>query len=329
MMGSYVYTGTGSGIDEDAAWDYIRDGFLLCPRTVLKGRTKRLKSELPAVSVDLKNLPSYLEQTLNGVLGDMAGARRPVMFTGGFDSMLLACMAKSRGAEVTAVTVQFDEFNLRTVAGAIEAAEEAGFPHHVLPVKVVEFLSAVEILAGLTQEPLTDLDLAVVYAALKKYDHSVAGNMFISGMGSDQWFGNLALAAYHGGFAARLDWALVEEDSHQRVARNFACQMSFPFLSRPMLALSQAIPDRMKKDKKLLRALASANTFPHRGLKTEVQIPPLVRHILIKTFGRRAWPSPVTVHGRKELGDDQALRRIILGLWLEKTNIKRPSKGRA
>ena len=84
-----------------------------------------------------------------------------------------------------------------------------------------------------------------------------------------------------------------------------------------MLALSQCVPAAMKQDKKLLRALAVANTIPHRGISSEVQVPPLMRHILIKTYGDRAWPSPVSVDSSGT--NDRILRQIILGLWLEKT----------
>ena len=305
-------------IDKDAAWDYIRDGYLLAPRTVLKGRTKLPQAELPAFSVDLSKLSLVVQQTLESVMGDMAGSRRAVMFSGGFDSMLIACLAQHCGARVTAVTVQFDDFNPLTVAGAIEFANKMGITHHIIHVKAMEFLSAFEALADITDEPVMDLDLGVVYAALKKYESWIAGDVFISGMGSDQWFGDMALEDSPGGLAARLDWAMVDEDAHQRVAQAHGYKFFSPFLSMPMLALSQGVPAVLKKDKKLLRALAVANTIPHRGARTELQIPPLMRHVLIKTFGDRAWPSPVSVPSRLNREDDQILRQIILGLWLEK-----------
>ena len=56
----------------------------------------------------------------------MAGSRRAVMFSGGFDSMLIALLAQQCGAQVTAVTVQFDDFNPLTVAGAVEFADKSG-----------------------------------------------------------------------------------------------------------------------------------------------------------------------------------------------------------
>ncbi len=322
MTGSYAYTGTGFEVDKEAAWDYIRDGYLLCPRTVLKGRTKLPQSELPVISVDLNNLPSLVRQTLEAAMGDIEGDRRAVMFSGGFDSMLIAGLAQRCGAQVTAVTVQFDEFNPLTVAGAVESADKVGISHHILHVKAAEFLSAFEEIAGLTDEPILDLDLSVVYAALKKYDPMIGGDVFISAMGSDQWFGNMALEKIPGGIAARLDWAVVDGDAHHRVAQVHGCKFSFPFLSRSMLALSQGIPAALKKDKKLLRALAVANTIPHCGIRSEVQVPPLMRHILIKMYGDRAWPSPVSVHARSNSDQDQALRQIILGLWLEKATKK-------
>jgi len=317
-MDSYVYKGTGYELDKEAAWEYIRDGYLLGPRTVLKGRMKLPQPILPSISVDLSNLSFLVQQTLESVMGSMSGSPRAVLFSGGFDSMLIAGLAGRCKAQVTAVTVQFDDFNPLTVAGAVWFADKMGIAHHVLHVKAGEFLSAFEDLAGLTDEPLLDLDLGVVYAAFKKYDPRIAGDVFVSGMGSDQWFGNEALKLGMGGVAARLDWTMVDEEAHQRVAQTCGCKFVFPFLSSPMLALSQLIPATMKKDKKLLRSLAVANTILDRGYGSELQIPLLMRHIFIKTYGNRAWPCPVSVPGNSSRIDDRMLRQIILGLWLEK-----------
>ena len=319
-MSFYTYTGVGHEIDGDAARDYIRDGYLLAPRTVLKGRTKVRQSALPAISVDPSKLSLLVEQTLGGAMGNMSGARRAVMFSGGFDSMFIGLLARQRGAQVTAVTVQFDDFNPLTVAGAIQFADKMGFTHHILHVKAGEFLSAFEELAGITDEPLLDLDLGVVCAAFKKYDPQIAGDVFISGMGSDQWFGNEALEKRPGGLAARLDGAMVDQDAHQRLAQAFGFKVVFPFLSGPMLALSQSMPAAMKKDKKLLRALAVADAIPHQGSKSELQVPALMRNLLIKTYGDQAWPCPVSADSRNSRGNEQALRQIVLGLWLRKAN---------
>jgi asparagine synthetase B (glutamine-hydrolysing) len=213
------------------------------------------------------------------------------------------------------VTIQFDGFNPLTVSGARDFAGEVGLSHLVIPVKAVEFLAAFEALAGLTPEPVFDLDLAIVYAALKKYDRRIAGDVFISGMGSDQWFGNMALEDRFGGFDARLDWAVIDVDAHQRAAQANGCKFVFPFLSDTMLAMSQSVPASMKKDKKLLRSLAGSNTIPQTGARTELQVPDVMRRMLIKTYGDRAWPAPVSAEGG---GYDQPLRQILLGLWLEK-----------
>jgi len=318
MTCSYAYTGKGTVLDKEAALDYIRDGYLLGPRTVFKGRKKLSPPASPAVPVEASRLSSLIQQTLVASMGNLDGTLRAVMFSGGFDSMMIACLAAQCGAQVTAVTVQFDEFNPLTVAGAVQFAQKAGLDHLVLHVKAVEFLSAVEELAGLTDEPVLDLDLAVVHAALKKYDVSIGGDVFISGMGSDQWFGDEALKPRPGGLAARLDWALVDVDAHQRSAQAHSCNFVFPFLTGTMLTLAQSVPDELKKDKKLLREMAVANTFPQRGVRSEAQIPELMKHVLVKTYGPRAWPSPVAVPERNSRVDDKTLRQIIFGLWLEK-----------
>ena len=321
-MDFFAYTGTGYEVDTDAAWEYIRQGYLLGPRTVLKGRTKIPKSELPAVPVHLDKLSVELQTTLVASLGNMAGSSRAVMFSGGFDSMLIACLAQRCGAKVTAVTVGFDDFNPLTVTGSIQFAHKMGIKHHILYVKAVEFFSAFETLASITDEPVLDLELAIVYAALKKYDPLIAGKVFISGMGSDQWLGDHALEAKRGNLAVRLDWANVNEDAHQRVAQAHGCEFVFPFLSGPMLALSQVVPPAMKKDKQLLRTLAVANAIPARGIRSEVQVPGLLRRILVKKFGDRAWPSAVSLNSKSSHDDTILLRQIMLGLWLEKRSIK-------
>jgi len=322
MIGTYAYTGTGQGLDADAAWDYIRDGYLLSPRTVLKGRSKLQHIKLPALSIDQDKLSVKLQETLVEGMGQIAGLRCPIMFSGGFDSMLMALLARRSGAKVTGVTVQFDDFNPLTVAGAVQFAGQVGIPHHIIHVKAVEFLSAVETLAGLTDEPMLDLDLAIVLAALKKYDARIAGKLFISGMGSDQWFGNEALEDKRGDLEVRLDWAIVNEKAHHQAAKAHGYEFVFPFLSAPMLALSAQVPASLKKDKKLLRALALTNKIPDRGMKSEqYQVPSIMRQTVIKTYGKRAWPSPVSTHCADSRESDQKLRQIILGLWLEKVKI--------
>lgn len=316
--GFYAYTGTGCDVDSDAAWEYIRDGYLLGPRTVLKGWTKSPRSVLPDFPVDLNKIPFLVQQTLEAAIGNVTNLRRAVMFSGGFDSMLIASLAQQAKAQVAAVTIQFDDFNPLTVAGAIECADKLGIDLHIIHVKVSEFLSAFEALSGVTDEPLLDLDLGVVYAAFKKYEPATAGDFFISGMGADQWFGDIALEQSPGGLAARLDWAMLDEHAHQQVAQTHGYRFFAPFLSLPMLALAQYVPDDMKRDKNLLRALAMAKTIPHRGSRNEEQIPPFVRRIFIKTYGDRAWPSGVSCPSGHDFRESQLLRQIILGLWLEK-----------
>ena len=316
MNSNYVYIGQGIAVDLEDARDYIRDGYLLTPRTVLKGLTKSAPPVLPSVSIDVDKVSLQVQRELEARLGQIAGFDQAVMFSGGFDSMLMVRLAQHCGAKVQAFTVQFEDLNPRTVQNAIESAESLRIKHHILPVKIVEFLSAFEALADITSEPILDLDLALVYAALKKYDSKIAGDTFISGMGSDQWLGNEAVKSDQSSFAKHLDWALVDEDAHQAVAKVFGCKFVFPFLSKPMLALSQSILDVLKKDKKLLRELSITDSIPHRENVNEEQVPPLICNLVIKTYGHRAWPQPISEHNNDT--DNQKLRQISLGLWLEK-----------
>ena len=70
-MDFYAYTGIGYELDEDAAWGYIRDGYLPGPRTILKGRRKPPQSSLPVISVDSRRLSFFAQQTLESVMGDV------------------------------------------------------------------------------------------------------------------------------------------------------------------------------------------------------------------------------------------------------------------
>lgn len=312
MRGSSVFTEAVLEADRDAAWDYVRHGHLPGRRTVLKGRMKPARPLLPSVVIEPSGLSSILENSLKEAMGNMAGRQRAIMFSGGFDSILMACMARQQGAQVAAVTVQFDGFNPLTVAGAVKACAQLGLKHHGIEVKAVEFLSAFEDLASITREPLLDLDLAVVHAALRKYDPQTAGNVFISGMGSDQWFGNEAFKASPLETDLRLDGALLDQDAHQQAAKRQGCEFIFPFLSVPMLSLSALVPLALKKDKKLLRGLAAANHIPSQGTRSEVQVPALMRQALVRTYGQSAWPGPVL----DQPAEDAVLRQIVLGLWL-------------
>ena len=315
MTASCTYKGSSYEVDKDAAWDYIRHGYLLAPRTVIKGRIKSARP-LPAFNVDQDKLPDVLQESLVSSMGKVADSRRAVMFSGGFDCMLLALLAKSGGADVKAVTIQFDGFNPLTVAEATHFARKIGIEHHIIPVKTIEFLSAFEKMARITDEPLLDLDLAIVYAALNKYDPKIAGDVFISGMGCDQWFGNVAFKADPLDYPARLDWAMVNTDAHHRVAEAHGCRFFFPYLSSQALSLSQLIPLALKEDKKLMRLLPGAAMVPEKKSSTEIQVPSWIRRILIKSYGPRAWPSPVSADGEDKHEIDQKLRQIVLGLWL-------------
>ncbi len=242
------------------------------------------------------------------------------MFSGGFDSMLVALLAQRYGARVTAVTVRFDDFNPLTVAEASLLARKMDLSYHILHVTLPEFLFAFGSLAALTDEPLLDLDLVLVHAAFKKYDPQTGGKIFISGMGSDQWFGDEALKGKAKDLKARLDQAAVNRDVHHKVARAHGYKFIFPFLSTSMLVLSQQIPSAMKKNKKLLRTLVDGiDLTEHRSPRREIQVPPQVRHLLVKVYGHRAWPRPISGHGKRDRADERTLRQIILGLWLEKT----------
>ena len=66
MIGFYAYKGSGYELDKVAAWDYIRNGYLLGPRTVLKGRTKFLQSALPSISIDPDKVSFGVEETPSG-----------------------------------------------------------------------------------------------------------------------------------------------------------------------------------------------------------------------------------------------------------------------
>jgi asparagine synthetase B (glutamine-hydrolysing) len=219
-------------------------------------------------------------------LGNLAGTRRALMFSGGFDSMLTALLVQGWGARVTAVTVRFDDFNPLTVAQASLLAGQLGLPHHIIHVTLLEFLSAFESLGALFDKPLSDLDLVLVYAALKKYDPRIGGKIFISGMGSDQWFGNESLKGRGQDLKDRLDQAALDMDAHHKVAGVHGLKFVFPFLSASILELSQHVPAALKKDKKLLRGLVDGPVLiEHRTRGREMQVPPQVRQLLVKVCG--------------------------------------------
>lgn len=303
-------------LDEMAAMDYIHNGYLAAPQTFFKASHRKFIPIEPAAFPGKEKLVLETEQRLKNVLGDLRGACRAVMFSGGFDSVLVCLAARNAGARATAVTVAFENFNALTVRSARERARWLGIEHVVIHVTLAEYVSAFERTAELMAEPYLDLDLAVVYAALKKYDPADGGDVFISGMGSDQWFGNEGLDVKSGGIQERLHRSLIDESAHQRVAEVHGCRFVFPFLSRPMLALSQAVPADWKKDKKLLRALPMCSEIPPFTTERELQVPASVRRVLIKTFGHRAWPDAVSADNDPG-SDEQRLRKIFLGIWLE------------
>lgn len=311
----YSYAGTARGVDKDIAQEYIRSGWVPAPKTVLTGRKKVVHSILPTCPPLSRNMPAVLQKTLLSSMENLKGLPRTMMFSGGFDSTLMVLLARRYGAHVKAVTIQFDKFNPMTVGGAVALARKLGLSHQVLHVSAKEFLSSFETVAQITDEPLLDLDLALVNAVFKKYHQERGKEVFISGMGSDQWFGNMALEPEYGGLQTRLDTGLLNKKAHDQVAELYGNRFIFPFLSAPMLALSLRLTDDMKDDKKLLRTLADGNGLnPQHG--REEQVPGVMRKVVVQAFARQAWPWPLTAEKQKKT-DDQTLRQIVLGLWLK------------
>jgi len=193
--------------------------------------------------------------------------------------MLLAVLMRRYGAQVAAVTVQFDHFNPVTVASAASLAQTLCLEHYIIRVTLPEFLEAFKTLPALTSRPVCDLDLVVTHAALTKYDSNMAGTIFISGMGSDQLFGSL-----------ESELPGLDEEAQHEVAALHGYQLIFPFLSGAMKALSRSIPPAQKTGKKILHELISEEhqrLIPDRSGTREIQVPDPVRQILVRIYGGR------------------------------------------
>ena len=318
----YSYVGAPQKIDIPTALEYVQTGWISAPRTVMKGLNKIVRTPLPGQRVELKDIKVSLEEMLATSIKTLDGSQCSVMFSGGFDSMLMVTMARRFCAQVTGISVQFDGYNSTTIEGAVILAQRLGLPHHIIQISLKEFLLSFAKVAQLTKEPLLDLELALVYAAFKKYQPSIAGNVFISGMGSDQWFGDYALKKNRQILQKRLDKMILNTSAHHDVANTHGYKFIFPFLSEAMVALSLKLTTSMKKDKQLLRSLVdNTDLIPAQGAEREVQIPDPVRRILIKTYGSRAWPRPIMLKEYEPV-DDRLLRQIVLGLWLERIKKK-------
>lgn len=243
---------------------------------------------------------SLEEKTLKASFGKLTGRRCALMFSGGFDSMLMALLIQRSGARVTATTVKFDDFNPITVAEATLLARRMNLPHHVIHVSLSEFLAAFGSLPALTDRPISDLDLALVHAAFKKYDPKTAGKIFVTGMGSDQWFGDRPF-----------ERAGIDEDAHHQVAKAHGYKFIFPFLSEQMKVLSKQLSAAQKKNKKLLREMVSddqKDLIPGRRGRREMQVPIQVRRLLVKIYGE----------GKSVKIDDKTIRQMVERLWLKK-----------
>lgn len=314
----YSYSGGMSkGVDAVIARKYIRDGWVPAPRTVIKGCQKIISRQLSKASVVMKDIPLALKETLVFAMGQLKGKRRTVMFSGGFDSILMVLLARNYGATVNALTIQFEDFNLMTVKDAVQLAQKLDISHSILRVSFSEFISSFQVAAKITHEPLLDLDLALVHAAFKKYRSKISKQVFISGMGSDQWLGNIALEPEYGSLQQRFDMTMQYSSAHHQIAKLFGHQFIFPYLSSSIVALSMSMSRPMKKNKKILRALAAGfNLESVDSRHRELQIPESVRRLLVKAYAHRAWPEPLDKEKQRR-SDDQTLRQIVLGLWLE------------
>lgn len=323
----YAYQGAGKKVDAAIARIYVRDGWVPAPRTVLKGQKKVILAALPKVVVSPEELPDVLHRTIIKPMRAVSQKRCCVMLSGGFDSMLMVLLAKRLGASVEAVTIKFEDFNLSTVRDAIVLAKRLRLPHVILEVSLTEFLSSFQANISVTDEPSLDMEMALVHAAFKKYQGSFRKSIFISGMGSDQWLGDLAMEERFGGLQQRLDRWWNNKDAHQRVANLFGHRFIFPFITKELIALSLQIPTELKKGKQMLRMLAPAKLVVSSpaGYR-EQQIPDAVRAVLVRAYGDRAWPRPIKNSNPPKF-DDKSLRSIVLGMWLEKLKDQPPAFG--
>ena len=247
------------------------------------------------------DLHGSVQEALKGSLGKLAGCRRALFFSGGFDSMLLARLMQSCGARVIAVTVRFDVFNPCTVTESILLAQRMGLPHYILHVTLREFLSAFKSLPSLIEKPIFDLDLILTHAALRKYDPKIAGKIFVSGMAADQLLGDETLGNSN----------IVEDEQHW-VAKAHGYRFIFPFLSQQVKVLSRQFPAAAKKNKKLLREMISDDQralVPGCSGRREIQIPAQVRRLLVRIYSG----------GKSVEADDKTLHQVIERLWLKKS----------
>ncbi len=312
-----VNCGKPSGVDISMAGYFIEHGALPVHRSLLQGQYKSAGKVFSYARVPAKDFPRTIEDDLIASMGPLKGKKRTIMLSGGFDSMLLALLARQQGAVVSALTVQFESFNLKTVRRAVLLAKRLGLPHRVISVTVKEFLSGFASATVLTDEPLLDLDLALVEAALRKCSAKDAGEVLVSGMGSDEWFGDLSLNRPKD-LQQKFNITRLHLQAHERCAKKYKRRFIAPFLSDRMIHLSLQLTEAMRKDKQLLRALApNAKVFLPPASAREDQVPDPARAVVVQVYGGRAWPRPIKKLGPPK-SDDRSLRAIALGMWLEK-----------
>jgi asparagine synthetase B (glutamine-hydrolysing) len=220
--------------------------------------------------------------------GALASHRRvdAVMFSGGFDSVLLYERARSLFPGVVAVTLALGSYNRRTVLEARRSAKRLGARHCVVPVSVDEYLDSSLRVHRLLKGKCDDRDLPLVHAGLKKLPLSL--KYFLAGMGSDQWLGEKFDAKGRLSLMQQRRAARSTVKTHVVAAADVKREIFFPFLDKSVLDVAVRLPPALRKGKRLLRALAPelSGVSPVSGLPPEIQVPLAVRSLAARCRAR-------------------------------------------
>ncbi|MBL8013021.1 MAG: hypothetical protein JNN05_04160 [Candidatus Omnitrophica bacterium] len=293
------------------------------------------------------DLDNCLKYTVRRTLMKPAG----VMLSGGFDSSMLCRLAQLYQTRVKTFTIGSQEYNQETLGQGMRMSQVLGTEHEILNVTVKEYLAAVPVTLRLMDEPILDLDTAVIYPALRKLPQEM--KFLLHGFGSDQLIGNdfgylRELSEAMVSFTDFNQYQDVKGDSraaalffikekmpqevrlHYRLSQGAGGRLIFPFFEQAIVNAGLQMSEELRLNKKLLRSLLPSlnKILPPRATagveQAKGQIPETIKYVTWQVYGKNVGRSPllqdlmgksrldaVVASGKKE----DILKLVVFDLW--------------
>lgn len=305
-----------------AAGEYLSCGFIAAPLSIFEGVFKLppggyLLLENGRIEVSVfrssrfspgsKTQSGYqqaLESAFQSCLDKTPAGLPGLMLSGGYDSCLLGELLLRRYGRLSTWAIDMMGYNAATVDQARQMSRFLETEHTCLSVSARDYTDYFRKALALVEEPLFDLDFAVIRQATLAMGKSV--RHVWHGFGSDEVLGERVadfrgvladFAAHKGRSAWRKSFSVrqtgraflatkvpQELRAHYRLCEASGCCLVFPFFEPELVCVAARMPLQLMKNKKLLRSLSPRldQKLPVRPREERGQLPALIKHVLVE-----------------------------------------------